>query len=209
MTFVTDACRLKIIKFLSNGGIGLNVGCGNTRFDNKINIDVRKSKRGKPLDVDELASVLSLPYGDNYFEEIIFSEVLEHLHDGEEVAAFKEMKRVLKPNGQLIMTVPNGGLIHKIIDPFWWIGESPLTFHHSRKHRHYEMKHIISLAHASGFYVKVMFTAGRIPWGSPIIWAINHLIGEFKKESVVNAFKGSIGDKGGVLFALLVKPEAC
>lgn len=58
------------------------------------------------------ASLYTLPYSDNYFDFIICSEVLEHLE--RDYAALVELKRVLKKNGTLIITVPNYHF------PFFW-----------------------------------------------------------------------------------------
>lgn len=63
-------------------------------------------------------SVYELPYEDNYFDCVISSEVLEHLDDDD--IAVKELYRVLKPDGTLVVTVP-----HKrfpfLWDPLNWI----------------------------------------------------------------------------------------
>lgn len=59
-----------------------------------------------------LGDVLRLPYADNSFDKIIFSEVLEHLPD--DAAALNEVKRVLKPGGVVAITVPNQDY------PFLW-----------------------------------------------------------------------------------------
>lgn len=53
-----------------------------------------------------------LPFPNNTFDKIIFSEVLEHLPD--DWGGLKEIQRVLKPNGLLFLTVPNHNY------PFWW-----------------------------------------------------------------------------------------
>lgn len=45
-----------------------------------------------------------LPFGDNSFDRIIISEVLEHIPD--DFAALNELSRVLKPGGILAATVP-------------------------------------------------------------------------------------------------------
>lgn len=58
------------------------------------------------------ANIYALPYEDNTFDAVIFSEVLEHLED--DVQALKEAYRVLKPNGVLVATVPHANY------PFWW-----------------------------------------------------------------------------------------
>lgn len=49
-----------------------------------------------------------LKFSENYFDLIIMTDVVEHLYPEELELAFKEIKRVLKPNGQLIIhTAPN------------------------------------------------------------------------------------------------------
>ncbi len=58
------------------------------------------------------SEVYDLPFKDNYFDKIILSEVLEHLEN--ENSGLKEIYRVLKKNGRLIITVPNHNY------PFWW-----------------------------------------------------------------------------------------
>ncbi len=45
----------------------------------------------------------SLPFDDDFFERIVSSSALEHFKNDE--TALKEMKRVLKPNGNIVMTV--------------------------------------------------------------------------------------------------------
>ena len=47
-----------------------------------------------------------LPYEDNYFDSVIFSEVLEHIYESP-IQILKELYRILKPNGVLILTTPN------------------------------------------------------------------------------------------------------
>lgn len=58
------------------------------------------------------ASIYELPYPDNTFDMIVSSEVMEHLPD--DAKALKELKRVLKKDGTIIITVPN---LHF---PFLW-----------------------------------------------------------------------------------------
>ena len=50
------------------------------------------------------ASGLNLPFADHTFDVIVCSEVLEHVPDYQRVLA--EIRRVLKPGGQLAVSVP-------------------------------------------------------------------------------------------------------
>jgi SAM-dependent methyltransferase len=51
-----------------------------------------------------LADVVNLPYADDRFDVVVCSEVLEHISDNG--AAIAELVRVLKPGGDLVVTVP-------------------------------------------------------------------------------------------------------
>lgn len=100
----------------------LDVGCGrgfylkmisHYQFIKEIHgVDIEKKylKIAKKINNDDRVlikenSVYSLPYPDNFFDFIICSEVLEHLRN--DIKALKEIKRVLKPKGHLVITVPN------------------------------------------------------------------------------------------------------
>jgi SAM-dependent methyltransferase len=47
-----------------------------------------------------------LPYPNNYFDAVIFSEVIEHLNINP-LPVFQELNRILKPDGILYITTPN------------------------------------------------------------------------------------------------------
>ncbi|MBA7660120.1 2-methoxy-6-polyprenyl-1,4-benzoquinol methylase [subsurface metagenome] len=59
-----------------------------------------------------LGDIASLPFRDNSFDKIILSEILEHLPN--DFQALKEVKRILKKGGVLLITVPNHNY------PFLW-----------------------------------------------------------------------------------------
>jgi len=51
-------------------------------------------------------SVLSMPYEDNFFDTVLLISILEHLKPSEQMQAFNEINRVLKPGGQVVYGVP-------------------------------------------------------------------------------------------------------
>jgi len=67
---------------------------------------IRRSKRLLPTAEFVVASVYDIPYPDDNFDMVTCTETLEHLQRPED--ALKEMFRVLRPGGQLVVTVPDG-----------------------------------------------------------------------------------------------------
>jgi ubiquinone/menaquinone biosynthesis C-methylase UbiE len=51
-------------------------------------------------------NVLQMPYPDNMFDTVLLISILEHLKPEEQSLAMTEIKRVLKPRGQLVYGVP-------------------------------------------------------------------------------------------------------
>jgi ubiquinone/menaquinone biosynthesis C-methylase UbiE len=51
-------------------------------------------------------NLLELPYKDGSFDTVLLVSILEHLQPAEQERAFSEIKRVLKPGGQVVYGVP-------------------------------------------------------------------------------------------------------
>lgn len=97
----------------------LDLGCGNGRlfeiFKNKeieyFGIDnseklIGIAKKNIPFINFQIADALKLPFPDNYFDKVFSVAVLHHIPSKEfRLQFFKEIKRVLKPKGELILTV--------------------------------------------------------------------------------------------------------
>ncbi len=81
----------------------LDIGCGNSPsadiFPNRVGIDIAPGEG-----VDVIGDAHELPFDSGSFEQILCSEVLEHLAKPEQ--AVKEMARVLGDGGRLVLTVP-------------------------------------------------------------------------------------------------------
>ena len=89
--------------------IKLNLGCGRDYKEEWINVDRHKEKdiQGRRIITDKSMDLNVLPYDfpDNYADEIIIDNVLEHLDKPMEV--MKELKRILRPMGYLKVIVPH------------------------------------------------------------------------------------------------------
>jgi ubiquinone/menaquinone biosynthesis C-methylase UbiE len=51
-------------------------------------------------------NVLAMPYPDGYFDSVLLISILEHLQPSDQVKAFAEIRRVLRPGGQVVYGVP-------------------------------------------------------------------------------------------------------
>jgi len=65
-------------------------------------------------------SVLSMPYADDFFDTVLLISILEHLKPFEQIQAFREIRRVLKPGGQAIYGVPIERRF--MVSMFWLLG---------------------------------------------------------------------------------------
>lgn len=96
----------------------LDVGCGDggttgtwlqRRARSYVGVDVSEAAvelaRGRGLDARRIADASSLPFDGGSFDFAVCVEVLEHLFDPHLVAV--EIRRVVRPAGRAIFTVPN------------------------------------------------------------------------------------------------------
>lgn len=86
----------------------LDVGCGRRPYEKTFFAGATEyigadylSERSKP---DVVCSATELPFPENAFDTVTSTEVLEHVP--EPLRALREMRRVLKPGGYLILSVP-------------------------------------------------------------------------------------------------------
>ncbi len=88
-------------------------------------------KMGIPVKLQR-GSVTRLNYPDHYFDSILAVSILEHLKPWELELAFREMKRVLKPGGQLIYGVPIDNSFMNTA--FFLLLRYSITHHHFSSH---------------------------------------------------------------------------
>src|SRR5690606_15119581 len=99
-----DACVL-----IAGCGVGMYAGEISRRYRARVeafDIEAERVAEAREQTPHALvAAAEAIPYADNLFDTILSHEVLEHVQDDR--AAVREMVRVLKPGGRIVIFVPN------------------------------------------------------------------------------------------------------
>lgn len=90
----------------------LNIGCGSDIKDGWINLD-RVALQGVDIVCD--ISKEKLPFDDNYFDTILCQDVIEHINDYPSL--LKDIHRILKPKGEVLIRVPHFTSRNAYTDP--------------------------------------------------------------------------------------------
>ncbi len=111
---------LGVLENVLPGDVLLNAGCGTgefnhylrDRFRKSFGVDINESDitTARELNIDpdiqfDVGDLLNLSFADESFDAMICVDVLEHVDQPD--VALKEMRRVLRPGGQLVVTVPH------------------------------------------------------------------------------------------------------
>ena len=104
-----------------------------------VDLDQRKldyARRHYPYCTYQAGSIQQLDFDDNVFDFVISTEVFEHLPDPQR--ALRELHKVAKPLGYLIISVPFGPFSHwgNLVRGKYWHrgGRTPGHLHFWRKH---------------------------------------------------------------------------
>jgi SAM-dependent methyltransferase len=114
----------------------LDAGCGSGR--NMVELQHYGTATGLELSSPSVAaararnvgevvqgSILEMPFADDTFELAVSLDVIEHLQD--DVAALRELRRVVAPGGRLLVTVP--------AYQWLWSRHDEINHHHRRYNR--------------------------------------------------------------------------
>jgi len=92
-----------------------------------MDADAVSNARRKGLDVDQ-GTLEGMHYPDSYFDAIVMSHVIEHVHDP--VRLVQECRRILAPGGRLALVTPNArSLGHRMFKQAWRGLEPPRHLH--------------------------------------------------------------------------------
>lgn len=109
---------------LSN--LGLNLQLTGTDFDKRALSSAKVFLKNKKIKLVYGDLMTKLPFKAGSFDKVVMSEVTEHLPD--DIQGLKEVKRILRKNGILVLTVPNYNFPF-LWDPINWTLQSLLGTH--------------------------------------------------------------------------------
>lgn len=103
---------------IGSGRRVLDVGCGNglllqhlaSRFDERVGVDFALSEHALSLRAEGIEMICAdvaqgLPFDAGQFDAVASLDVLEHVFDP--LTFLRELRRVLRPGGRLVITTPN------------------------------------------------------------------------------------------------------
>lgn len=145
MTLLLEASLIQCASYVR--GRLLDVGCGRRPYEKTYFSNAESylgtdylTDRSKP---DVVASAEKLPFDGQSFDTVTSTEVLEHVPDP--LRALKEMHRVLKPEGYLILSVPMHWPRHEQPYDYW----------------RFTYDGLLHLLHESDFKLVRLFNRGR------------------------------------------------
>lgn len=160
------------------------------------------------IDIRSLGGSATFPYGDGYFDCVVFTETLEHIYENP-LTILEEFKRMLKSGGFLLVTTPNVMRLENKIkfllniniyqDLHRYVYNPRLTLHF----REYTRRELVTLLeeYARLPVVRVArFDApsGRTPFRrvvQRIIYLVNYIIPGFKGVLLAVARKPPVPDR--------------
>jgi SAM-dependent methyltransferase len=142
----------RICTTLSNSNLRiLDVGCGTganlkvlAEYGQAEGVDISQQAidfcRERGLDSVKLGAIEHLPYESSYFELVTALDVIEHLDD--DVAGLREIRRVLRRDGRLLVFVP--------AFMFLWGVQDDVSNHRRR----YTLHGLVRAVEAAGFSIE-------------------------------------------------------
>jgi SAM-dependent methyltransferase len=142
-----DILDCAVSRFVGKTELALTVGVGITREAEMlakrtrlVAIDrARVDPRCLDVALPAQADATAIPFGDSVFDAVFLFDVLEHVD--EESKALAEIRRVLRPEGKLLVTVPAFMFLFGLQDEV------------SEHKRRYRRKPLVNLLRRSGFQV--------------------------------------------------------
>lgn len=123
--------------------------------------------------IDYVSDILNIPVEDNFFDVVLCTETFEHIP--EPIPALKELARIIKPGGRILLTAPLGSGLHQLPYHFYG-GYTPEWYKHFAVKFGLEVNEITS---NGGFFKLLAQECARVKW---TFGKHEHLHGENKEQ---------------------------
>jgi SAM-dependent methyltransferase len=148
-------------RYVRNGDAVGDIGCGEQPLRLRVEmrggiytgIDVTQNKSAS---VSIIASCTDMPLPDSCFNVVLCTEVLEHVSDS--YKAFRELARLLKPGGILIVTMPFTYPLHE--EPYDFVRFTPYQIRECAKSNDLQVLELTT----SGNEIEVIATVWDVMW---------------------------------------------
>ena len=111
--------------------IGANTDGAGFKSRGGVNVDLylKDEHTGRDLPTDVVADARSLPWTEPTFDTAVLGEILEHMDTEDGIKALSEARRVLKPQGRVVITMPHD---HRgtLDDPTKMYAPGIFAYHH-------------------------------------------------------------------------------
>jgi hypothetical protein len=111
--------------FKSKSGIKLDLGCSDHKQPTFVGMDIRPCKG---VDIVHDASKFPYPIPGNTCLMVLMSHLWEHIEPKYRVDMMNELHRIMKPGGQLLISVPYAGSFGASQDPTHYPCPNEATF---------------------------------------------------------------------------------
>ena len=118
----------------------------------------KKHISNKKVSLTTTPDITKLPFHNEEFDTITCWETIEHMPRKKLSAFFKEIQRILKPNGTMYLSTPYHTAFNTFMDPAW----------HLINHQHFSKKAITALTQKNKLTIESFHTQGGM-------WAIIEL----------------------------------
>lgn len=125
--------------------IGLDISSDALRMAARQSLTV---VRGEPT---------AYPFGDSTFDSVVLSQVLEHLPDP--CGALREVYRILRPNGRLLILLPNSKSLQRYAFGSHWV-----NWHLPYHLWHFDAQSVTTVAERSGLRIRWVRTCSPGEW---------------------------------------------
>jgi len=155
-------CIFDIIKNELNNSSHIDIGCWTGGFLllcssvtlKSFGLDLQlqpllAAKKYNPQTKLVSGNLLHLPLKASSFDIVTLTEVIEHIPDGSEIAALREISRILRPGGKIFLTTPNN-------NPLWFWADPACLF----GHRHYSVAKLRNILELSEFKINLTLNCG-------------------------------------------------